>query len=64
MEVATEKEMEEYVENKIKNDNKYSVNGSIGETVFQWNEAFQKGIEDVKKLSPNTRMEERIRGNY
>jgi hypothetical protein len=63
VEIAAEKEIDDYVEQKLAKSYSTTIDSRSPETVFQWNEGFQKYIENIRKLSPNTHMEERIKGN-
>jgi hypothetical protein len=65
-EIAREKGLEEYMLAKLTSDAKYAYrenNLSIGnlDTVARWNEKFQQSIEKIRRLTPNTRQEDRIK---
>jgi hypothetical protein len=61
VEIAAEKEIDDYIENKVVKNYSTTIDSCSPATVFQWNEGFQKYIENIRKLSPNTHMEERIK---
>eukprot|EP01119_Soliformovum_irregulare_P020844 TRINITY_DN6817_c0_g1_i2.p1 TRINITY_DN6817_c0_g1~~TRINITY_DN6817_c0_g1_i2.p1 ORF type:complete len:1128 (-),score=345.63 TRINITY_DN6817_c0_g1_i2:76-3459(-) len=65
IDLAVDNGLEDGIMSRIKNEPKYNIRQSTNvgsaETVLRWNEHFQQCIENIRKLSPNTRQEERIK---
>jgi hypothetical protein len=69
LDVAAEREIEDHIEMKLQLEararsavqQKTKPTATV-DSVLHWNDKFQLCIENIRKLSPNTHMEERING--